>query len=1023
MNLLSFEQFVALLVQRLEQVNGVTAVAFDSSNQAIRCDFAGNVQFVRPQNAYVAYQKSPQQLAQVISTHLAVLAESRQARPTCWEEAAQRLLPMVRDRRYLDLTVLSIKVSGQPGADTIAAFPSRALAGELAVTLVLDAEASLQQVTATDLQDWAIAFDAALDRAMQNFRAQGAAVSYELVAPGVYALMGEDPFNASRLLLSEHFQALQLAGEPVVCVPSRGELLLADPSTPKAVAAMARLAAARLGAAERPLSADMLQFSGGQWVAAPPALARQPALIEARHLLMHRDYQRQADLLNRLYQAKGKDVFVATYKLGRKGENEPLFNYAQLTSGGSPTLLPKADHLALLTDEQELIVVLWVKAAKILGAGLQKVAVFPPRYLVKAFPTAAQVAELRAQAVIQQTVVDPAQAMREAAEAFRLEFEQLHGTALAFDEAGVQALDAYLQRLHEQGGTLPALQLAGATAFLGQIMVEQLKGRWAQEDGQPCVVMNTVQAFPQTHINKQLQAGHEGGESILGNYRCIVALETQKPIHYRMLAADPRKAAQLEQVRQKLVSLQATPDNPSLLDMRAVKPGWMESLDNLNEVFKQQRKLLQQGKVVWAALVMANSQVFKPGRDDCPGLLIYSLDPYYDARPQELHEVAQKIYQLKNTKQEDPELARLADLVTGEADRSMGWRVPEELSLRDVRGAIFMVFRKHIPKGLLQGSQFPILVHPDTQAVMLAPFELWPVELIRDWKTAGAARSLEDIRELPEAIKVSHTPAIVPAAITGADGDEFIWEFATQVEALDKELCIVEFGAFTQVGDEWVSCTITGKPFSASDFADWYQCPEARLKPGTPAIDRKNWSRRKQLTSARVVWYYIGRDGDGNLVRGEAEVEQRGSLIPPDSTAPKRAPSGGVLSKLSRMFSANEAEDWLRFDGVYRAKYLPMHPDDNKFCYLRLLPDNMLLFGVSADPPSSLTSWFNLKSRMATVGSYKLKGDSIQLEVPIENGSLVFNGSVAKNRLLLNSRRFSDLPTHRDEFLFMGWRP
>ena len=265
--------------------------------------------------------------------------------------------------------------------------------------------------------------------------------------------------------------------------------------------------------------------------------------------------------------------------------------------------------------------------------------------------------------------------------------------------------------------------------------------------------------------------------------------------------------------------------------------------------------------------------------------------------------------------------------------------------------------------------------------------------------------------------------AVVSATVAGDEGDEYVWEFATQVEAERGPLTLVEFGAFTQVGDEWVLSTISGKPFSANDFTESYNCPNAELAPGAPVVDRKNWSRRKQLTSSRTVWYYIGRDADGNLVRGEAEVEQRGTLIPPDSTAPKRAASGGMLSKLGRMFGANEADDLLRFDGVYRAKFIPMQSNDNKFCYLRLLPDNLVLFAVSADNPSTMVSWFNLQARMATVGSYKLKGDAIQVEIPVEGGSLLFNGSVAKNRLLLNSKRFSNLPTHRDEFLFMGWRP
>lgn len=41
-----------------------------------------------------------------------------------------------------------------------------------------------------------------------------------------------------------------------------------------------------------------------------------------------------------------------------------------------------------------------------------------------------------------------------------------------------------------------------------------------------------------------------------------------------------------------------------------------------------------------------------------------------------------------------------------------------------------MVFRKHIPNGVLSAGSFPRRVHPATKAVMVLPFEFWPIELI-----------------------------------------------------------------------------------------------------------------------------------------------------------------------------------------------------------------------------------------------------------------------------------------------------
>ncbi|MES2943384.1 MAG: hypothetical protein V4772_10990 [Pseudomonadota bacterium] len=168
--------------------------------------------------------------------------------------------------------------------------------------------------------------------------------------------------------------------------------------------------------------------------------------------------------------------------------------------------------------------------------------------------------------------------------------------------------------------------------------------------------------------------------------------------------------------------------------VRVSSPSWMKPGEPLHEIVKQQWFLYTQGSIVWAALVQANSLLFSPGNADCPALLVYSRDAHFDARPQELHAIAKKIFKLKNTAPTNQEEKAVADLVTDEMDRSMGWPVPEILTARSVSAAAFMVFRKHIPKGVLSASMFPTLIHPATQAVMIVPFEFWPIDLIVLWK-------------------------------------------------------------------------------------------------------------------------------------------------------------------------------------------------------------------------------------------------------------------------------------------------
>jgi hypothetical protein len=182
-----------------------------------------------------------------------------------------------------------------------------------------------------------------------------------------------------------------------------------------------------------------------------------------------------------------------------------------------------------------------------------------------------------------------------------------------------------------------------------------------------------------------------------------------------------------EQVQKKL--------SPAMLaSISALTPPWMNKTNALNEILKQQTQLLSEGIIVWGALIQANTLLFSAGQDDCPALLVYSSDTYFDSRPQELRLLGHKIFALKDTNPSDPELKSVAQLVSDEMGRSMGYKLPPVFSNKDIRSATFMVFRKHIPNGVLSAGLFPLLIHPSTEAVMIAPFEFWPIEMIILWK-------------------------------------------------------------------------------------------------------------------------------------------------------------------------------------------------------------------------------------------------------------------------------------------------
>lgn len=140
----------------------------------------------------------------------------------------------------------------------------------------------------------------------------------------------------------------------------------------------------------------------------------------------------------------------------------------------------------------------------------------------------------------------------------------------------------------------------------------------------------------------------------------------------------------------------------------------------------------------------------------------------------------------------------------------------------------------------------------------------------------------DDLDKLTVGLKVEHDPSPVAASLSDKEDQhgKYTWSYKTTVSALaDKEITIVEFGSYVWVKDTWVFSTYTKKPFTAKDFADWYSCPDAKLKPGKSFSDPKNWGKGDDLVESKVRWYFIGVNENGKRVKGEAIITQRGVLI------------------------------------------------------------------------------------------------------------------------------------------------
>jgi len=164
-------------------------------------------------------------------------------------------------------------------------------------------------------------------------------------------------------------------------------------------------------------------------------------------------------------------------------------------------------------------------------------------------------------------------------------------------------------------------------------------------------------------------------------------------------------------------------------------PKWCrQSQDDLMLIYRDQKKLIDEGQVVIAMLVQANVNLFKKGYQDAPASIVYSDDLRAENLLQTLKDVAVGIFSLKETNPEDPDERKFAGMVSYEYGRDFRVTVPDKLSPElSVTYTTIMVHRKHLPEGYLANEFFPLLIHEESRAAMILPARYWSKELLADW--------------------------------------------------------------------------------------------------------------------------------------------------------------------------------------------------------------------------------------------------------------------------------------------------
>lgn len=166
------------------------------------------------------------------------------------------------------------------------------------------------------------------------------------------------------------------------------------------------------------------------------------------------------------------------------------------------------------------------------------------------------------------------------------------------------------------------------------------------------------------------------------------------------------------------------------------KPYWMNG-DDLAVLYEEQRSLFQTGTVYYGYIVQANNYLFqKDPYINCPAAVLYSTDVRINRNPEILRKVGTWLFSYKNTDEAPEHVRRIVDCITDEKERLFNVKI--EINLKDGSQAVLyfttiMIFRKHLPGGMIKGSFLPVIASPNMfKTVMVLPKKYWTKDFIKN---------------------------------------------------------------------------------------------------------------------------------------------------------------------------------------------------------------------------------------------------------------------------------------------------
>ncbi|NNG02642.1 MAG: DUF1444 family protein [Inquilinus sp.] len=230
-------------------------------------ELAGESFFVFLDNAYASYRAEPERLQEVVEDYAGRLLETGRQASTGFDPS--RIVPVIKGSDYLDAFARS-RESGRNSAPVPPPAFDR-YNEHLIVLYAEDQPRAVRFLYERELADAGISRDTLLELAVENLRALLPDIETVREA-GLYLLVADGIYESSLLLFDDLWIGdtwrsgrLKLAGEPVVAVPTRNLLLVADSRNLESVALLRELANRMSANEPYPVASQLFIYRDGRF--------------------------------------------------------------------------------------------------------------------------------------------------------------------------------------------------------------------------------------------------------------------------------------------------------------------------------------------------------------------------------------------------------------------------------------------------------------------------------------------------------------------------------------------------------------------------------------------------------------------------------------------------------------------------------------------------------------------------------------------------------------------------------------